>query len=390
MGRRTLGGHLLVWLVIFVGSNGNDVDEAVKRCGERGGSPWIFVRGLHHSGTTLTTRVLDLHTGVIGFRNTKVPADEGQHLQSVYPVANTMWNGHLKDGMCREDTYRCPSLTGGNASWAKMCQDWIPILLQDGHEPYMYLEKTPVFLIPFLATAAREMARVVMVLRHPFWYRYPQFVVGGRRNFLSADYHDGAIVQCNDKTNASPACVAAWMAIWTGVLTEDLPNVGDQLRSWIVFRYEAFRNPDLTSTVSSLLTAVGLDDSDFPFTRVHFDDHHRSLEYRNVDGIDNGDVVVDPKHIPLLSDLPSDFPNPFAVGSAGKVPPCRDLVNIIEDVFSYDLDNNGNSTRVWFPIFLASPSSSEHAHQEHQLIDVATKLSAFAHTGAAAACFRAS
>ena len=49
---------------------------------------YVFVGGLHRSGTSLLARSLEAHPSVSGFRDTGVPEDEGQHLQSVYPAGS--------------------------------------------------------------------------------------------------------------------------------------------------------------------------------------------------------------------------------------------------------------------------------------------------------------
>lgn len=49
----------------------------------------VFVCGLHRSGTTLLARALADHPDASGFSDTGFPEDEGQFLQSVYPIAHT-------------------------------------------------------------------------------------------------------------------------------------------------------------------------------------------------------------------------------------------------------------------------------------------------------------
>lgn len=48
---------------------------------------FIFLAGLHRSGTSLLHRILRNHPSISGFSDTGVPEDEGQHLQSVYEPA---------------------------------------------------------------------------------------------------------------------------------------------------------------------------------------------------------------------------------------------------------------------------------------------------------------
>lgn len=46
---------------------------------------FVFICGLHRSGTSLLHRCLRDHPDISGFANTNATEDEGQHLQSVYP-----------------------------------------------------------------------------------------------------------------------------------------------------------------------------------------------------------------------------------------------------------------------------------------------------------------
>lgn len=50
---------------------------------------YLFLCGLHRSGTSLLFQLLRDHPEISGFQNTGVPEDEGQHLQSVFPVAKS-------------------------------------------------------------------------------------------------------------------------------------------------------------------------------------------------------------------------------------------------------------------------------------------------------------
>ena len=52
------------------------------------GKNFLFIGGLHRSGTSILHRLLCEHPLASGFHGTGVPEDEGQHLQSVFPAAH--------------------------------------------------------------------------------------------------------------------------------------------------------------------------------------------------------------------------------------------------------------------------------------------------------------
>src|SRR5437763_1252312 len=62
---------------------------------------FVFLAGLHRSGTTLLARLLAAHPEVSGFSGTGADADEGQHLQTVYPAAK-VWGGPGRFGFAPE------------------------------------------------------------------------------------------------------------------------------------------------------------------------------------------------------------------------------------------------------------------------------------------------
>jgi len=53
------------------------------------GKTFIFLGGLHRSGTSLLHEIIRDHPEISGFKDTGVPKDEGQHLQSIYQTAKS-------------------------------------------------------------------------------------------------------------------------------------------------------------------------------------------------------------------------------------------------------------------------------------------------------------
>jgi Sulfotransferase family len=129
----------------------------------------VFVGGLHRSGTSLVARCLGAHPAVSVFRDTGVPEDEGQHLQTVYRPAKDFGgpgrfafasDAHLTEGspLVSEDSRR------------RLMEEWGG--LWDQTKPVL-LEKSPPNLVRgrFLQ-ALFPGARLVMVLRHPLAVSY--------------------------------------------------------------------------------------------------------------------------------------------------------------------------------------------------------------------------
>ena len=125
---------------------------------------FVFIGGLHRSGTSLVHEILKAHPEVSGFTNTGAPEDEGQHLQSVYAPSSAHGTfgtfGFDPDAHLTEES---PLATPQSATllWGQWSRYW------DLSRPVL-IEKSPPNLIRsrFLQTLFPG-ARFLMILRHP-------------------------------------------------------------------------------------------------------------------------------------------------------------------------------------------------------------------------------
>jgi hypothetical protein len=183
---------------------------------------FVFVGGLHRSGTSVLGRSLAAHPLVSGFSGTGVPEDEGQHLQSVFPAAKEHGGaGRFGFDPASHLTEDSPLATPENA--ATLLEEWSRHW--DMSRPYL-LEKSPPNLVRtrFLQ-ALYPRSRFVMVIRDPI------VVAGATRKWS----HTSEIT-----------LIEHWLACHEQ-LVEDAPHVN----GLVLVRYE-----ELTSDPQRVLVGV--------------------------------------------------------------------------------------------------------------------------------------
>ena len=125
---------------------------------------FLFIGGLHRSGTSILHHVLREHPQISGFSGTGVPEDEGMHLQGVFPTA-VPYGGIGRFAFDPEAhlTESSPLLTPANRkrvfdAWSRHWDLDKPILL----------EKSPPNIIRMrFLQALFPGARFVILVRHP-------------------------------------------------------------------------------------------------------------------------------------------------------------------------------------------------------------------------------
>ena len=133
------------------------------------GSRFVFIGGLHRSGTTPLARWLGQHPLISSFHDTGVHADEGQHLQDVYPPASE--HGGPGRFASRAGSHLTESSTlVSDETRRRLWEAWAPHW--DLTRPVL-LEKSPPNLLRtrFLQAVFPE-AAFVIVVRHPVAVAY--------------------------------------------------------------------------------------------------------------------------------------------------------------------------------------------------------------------------
>ena len=125
---------------------------------------FVFVGGLHRSGTSLVADCLGCHGRVSRLGGTGVPEDEGQHLQDVYPPA-LAFGGPGRFAFAPEAHLTEVAARASVAARRRLLRAWAPFW--DLDRPVL-LEKSPPNMLRtrFLQALFPE-AHFAIVVRHP-------------------------------------------------------------------------------------------------------------------------------------------------------------------------------------------------------------------------------
>jgi len=125
---------------------------------------FVFLCGLHRSGTSPLFRILREHPVVSGFRDTGAPEDEGQFLQSIFPAAKA-FGGPGRFGFAQQAHLTEESALITTENKQKLFQEWSKYW--DLGKRYL-LEKSPPNLIKtrFLQAVFPD-SYFIVISRHP-------------------------------------------------------------------------------------------------------------------------------------------------------------------------------------------------------------------------------
>jgi Sulfotransferase family len=125
---------------------------------------FVFLCGLHRSGTSPLFRILREHPAISGFTDTAAPEDEGQHLQTVFPPAIAL-GGPGRFGFARDAHLTETSNLVTPHNREKLFAEWSKYW--DLQRSYL-LEKSPPNLVRtrFLQ-AMFPNSYFIVIMRHP-------------------------------------------------------------------------------------------------------------------------------------------------------------------------------------------------------------------------------
>jgi hypothetical protein len=144
------------------------------------GHQLVFLAGLHRSGTTLLARLLAAHPQISGFSDTGAPADEGQHLQSVYPSDHAQGRPG-RFGFAPEMHLTESSPLVSEESAGRLFEEWSPHW--DLSRPLLLEKSPPNLLKTRLLQALYPTSSFVVIVRHPIPVSIPTAKWRGTRRY---------------------------------------------------------------------------------------------------------------------------------------------------------------------------------------------------------------
>jgi len=133
------------------------------------GKEFIFLCGLHRSGTSLLHEIVRSHPQVSGFQNTGMPEDEGQHLQSVYQPA-TSFGGPGKFAFDSGSRMDESHLLANDTSAEIIFEQWRPYF--DMSCQYLVEKSPPNIVRSRFLQKLFPGSKFIFLLRHPLAVSY--------------------------------------------------------------------------------------------------------------------------------------------------------------------------------------------------------------------------
>jgi Sulfotransferase family len=141
---------------------------------------FVFLAGLHRSGATLLAGLLAAHPKISGFSGTGAPADEGQHLQSVYPSDHEHGRPG-RFGFAPEMHLTESSPLASEESAKRLFEEWSPHW--DLSRPLLLEKSPPNLLKTRFLQAVYPGSSFVVIIRHPIPVSIPTAKWRGTRRY---------------------------------------------------------------------------------------------------------------------------------------------------------------------------------------------------------------
>ena len=157
---------------------------------------FLFICGLHRSGSGVLHAILRNHSAISGFANTTVFNDEGQYLQTVFPNTDEL-GGPGFFGFAENATHTEHSHLNSEENQAKLWSEWEP---HWETTKSVLVEKSPTNLLNArLLQAYFPNSHFILMLRHPIAVTYAtQRVTGnGRYNISLLDSMFAHWIHCH-------------------------------------------------------------------------------------------------------------------------------------------------------------------------------------------------